>query len=264
MEHLLSIASEAINNGRPTDALIAARSALDIDSSNAEAKLIEAIALSQVGDPMEASTAFEAAIRLNPASAKSRFNAGVHAFNGKNFDLARDLAMSAIQIEPNHAGAKQLLSQLPKEFIDEVPASDTFSPAANAAYPRYESQEGQSAALPFITQLGTTWTVVGVLLSILGFILFLITLMALMPKLSEMMVAAGNSVKLKEIQDQIKVSPVVSIVTYISYGANVIYVILDLIHRRGNMLWLVGHIPASCCCGLGWITLPLYMLFGRK
>jgi hypothetical protein len=39
--------------------------------------------------------------------------------------------------------------------------------------------------------------------------------------------------------------------------------VLDLNHRKGNMLWLIMQIPCSCC-GLGWLTLPIYLLFGRK
>ena len=54
-------------------------------------------------------------------------------------------------------------------------------------------------------------------------------------------------------------NPIVSILGYaIGFGA-LIWMILDLIDRKGNWLWFV---LVFCCCGL--VTMPIYLLAGRK
>ena len=263
-DQTLNSASNAINAGNFQEALTFAREACAMDPSNADAKLMEAIALSQVGQPNDASVSFDTAIRLNPASSKIRFNAAIHAFNGGNFDYARELAQSALSIEPDHAGTLDLIAKLPAPAQTIAPPAG--APFGTANYPRSEGFTGNEppAGLPFITKLGPTWTTIGWVLTFVGAAFFVFSLMKMLPMFGEMMSAAqsGDQAKTQAVQNKYA-SPGMSAVGYALSGATLIYTILDLIHRRGNMLWLIGHIPCSCC-GLGWITLPIYLLTGRK
>lgn len=265
IQELISQATDAVNQADFSKALELARAGLLRDPQNADLKLIEAISLSQLQNSSAASDAFREAIDLAPNDAKTRYNAAVHEFNLGNVDLARSLVDQALQLDPNHTGAKTLLERMP------APATATNFAAPPVAgetanYPReaYGSMNPTEESLPFIRQLGPKWTMIGVLLTIGGVILTVISIVMIAPVMSEFMAAmsSGDQAKIQKMSEAMS-NPILSILGYTVQIGTLLWVLLDLIHRRGNMVWLIAHIPCSCC-GLGWITLPLYMGLGRK
>lgn len=251
----LNQATDAINAGRFGDALNIARNILVTDPSQAQAKLIEAISLSQQGNRSDASEAFRRAVELNPGDAKTRFNAAVHEFNAGNADEAREYANAALAIEPSHKGSKELLERMPKTV-----GADGFSGYSRESSADYQPQ---AEGLPFIKKLGSKWTLIGWLLSGLGLTMFILSLISILPMVGEMTSAmsSGNQEQIAKMQSA--QNPVLTVLGYPVTFAILIYMILDLVHRKGNMLWLIAHIPCSCC-GLGFVTLPIYLLTGRK
>ncbi len=253
LEVLVSECTDLVNSGQFAEALTKADAALAIDPNSPGASLARAVCLSQLGNSSEASQAFDKAIGLAPGDAKARFNAAVHEYNLGNLELARSLANQAVDLDANHEGAKALLQRMPVT-------------SQQASYPRdFEmSAEVQPAGLPFITKMGGGWIGIGWTLSAVSALLFANMLMNVVPKFGEMMAAAQANDQAKSAAIQASMtSPALQVIGYLHLALAIVWVILDLIHRKGNMLWLIGHIPCSCCGG-SFLTLPLYLLFGRK
>ena len=253
LEVLVSECTDLVNGGQFAEALTKADAALAIEPSSPGAALARAVCLSQLGNSSEASVAFDVAIGLAPGDAKARFNAAVHEYNLGNVDLARSLANQAIDLDANHEGAKGLLQRMPSQ-------------TQQAAYPRdFEmSDQVQNVGLPFITKMGKGWVTLGWVLTLVSVASFVNMLLTVLPKLSEVMAAAqaGDQAKSAALQASMT-NPALQVFGYLHLAAVVVWMILDLIHRKGNMLWLIAHIPCSCCGG-SFLTLPIYILFGRK
>ena len=73
---------------------------------------------------------------------------------------------------------------------------------------------------------------------------------------------SGDQAMINDLASKFQ-NPLLQILGYAANFGVIIYMILDLVHRRGSMVWLIAHIPCSCC-GLGFVTLPIYLLTGRK
>lgn len=253
LEVLVNECTDLVNAGQFAEALVKADAALAIDPSSSGAALARAVCLSQLGNSSEASAAFDAAIRLAPGDAKARFNAAVHEYNAGNVDLARSLANQALDLDASHKGAKSLLQRMP-------------AAANQVSYPRDQEMgaEVAHAGLPFITKMGGGWVGLGWTLTVVSVLLFANMLMTVLPKFSEMMAAAQANDQAKSAAIQASMTnPAMQVIGYLHLALVVVWMILDLIHRKGNMLWLIAHIPCSCCGG-SFLTLPLYILFGRK
>jgi tetratricopeptide (TPR) repeat protein len=259
LEVLVSECTDLVNAGQFAEALVKADAALAIDPNSPGAALAKAVCLSQLGNSSEASAAFDHAIKVGPGDAKTRFNAAVHEFNLGNVDVARSLAQQALELDSRHEGAKNLLQRIP-------------APAGQAAsYPRDLGmhEEMQSEGIPFIRNLGSKWVTIGWTLVAIGVVSLVYTIITLLPHVSEISAAVKS-------QDQAKMNalvtslanPFLQVFAYAHIGTILMWVILDLIHRRGNMMWLIAHIPCTCCCGafcgLPFLSLPIYILFGRK
>ncbi|HLO98306.1 MAG TPA: tetratricopeptide repeat protein [Fimbriimonas sp.] len=250
----LQLATDKINEGAFAEALDLARNVLVADPSNDEAKLIEAISLSQLGQSAMASEAFAAVIRMVPGNAKARFNAGVHEHNAGNHTLARQLLTETLQIEPGHAGASALLNRMPAE-----------APAVQSNYARPEGLPKPGIA--FVEKLGPTWTTIGWVLGVVGAGLFAYTLFVQGPLIIESVQAgmANDQAKVKELQEKAMASanPLIQFGSYGVILMSIIYSVMDLIHRSGNFMWLIGQIPCACCCSNFPMQL-IYMALGRK
>lgn len=255
LEVLVSECTDLVNAGQFAEALVKADAALAIDPNSPGAALAKAVCLSQLGNSSEASAAFDHAIKVGPGDAKTRFNAAVHEFNSGNVDVARSLAQQALELDSRHEGAKNLLQRIP-------------APAGQAAsYPRDQmmADDVQHAGLPFITKLGSTWVILGWILAVAALAFFILDLGPALEGFRTAMAAQGDPEKIKQMQAdlQAKQNMVLSVMGLGVRILTVLWGLLDLIHRRGNMVWLIPHLPCSCC-GLGWLTLPIYILFGRK
>ena len=250
-------ATDFVNAGKFEEALERSRAVLVTDPNSGDAKLIEAIALSQLGNSRDASEAFSAAIRLAPTNVKARFNAAVHEFNMGNTGQARTLATEALNLDPEHEGTKTLLEKMGPE---PVPLQGGMQ------YPR-EAPEGFEPAhegITFIRNLGPSWVMIGWFLAICSAASFAYSAYGLATHWSELM-AAMSSKDQAQMQAVTKAmqNPMTQIIAWGVLGANMVWTIMDLIHRKGNFAWLIAHVPCTCL-GLSFITQPLYILLGRK
>ena len=258
-------ATDFVNGGNYEQALEMSRSILVTDPNNADAKLIEAISLSALGSPRDASEAFSAAIQLAPTIAKPRFNAAVHEFNVGNIGPARLLANEAKSLDPQHDGVSQLLERMGPE--------PQFS--SKPSYPRIASNEFETPneGIEFIRKNPHAWMLIGWCITLGSFLTTIWFLMTIVPHFNELL-DAGKSIgdgpagfqKTKGLQNSIG-SPLLSVAVYGFSISNLAWMVMDIIHRKGNFVWLILHIPCTCLgLGLGgnFITLPIYILFGRK
>ena len=257
----LQQATDFVNAGNYNEALERARAVLIGDPSNGDAKLIEAISLSQLGNSRDASESFAEAIRLAPTIVKARFNAAVHEFNTGNVGQARLLATEALNLDPKHEGTKELMERMGPE--PQIMATGVSYPRENMAdyQPAYEG-------ITFIRNNSKAWSAAGWIISAGSLLAFIALWATVVPHLSELLDAAqaNDTGKTQALSRKIG-NPMVSIGVYGFVALNLIYMIMDIIHRKGNFVWLIVHIPCSCigvCVGGNFITLPIYMLFGRK
>ena len=258
---VLNQATDLINAGNYEEALERSRAVLITDPNNGDAKLIEAIALSQLGNSRDASEAFAEAVRIAPTNVKARFNAAVHEFNTGNVGQARTLAKEALDLDRNHEGTKELIERMgPEQPMTAGGVTYPREPAAGFE-PAYEG-------IAFIKANPGGWTAIGWVISALSLLFFVFFWITIFPHMNEFMQAAqsGNQQSSRDIAMKIS-NPVLSIGPYLLVLLNVVWMIMDIIHRKGSFLWLIAHIPCSCCgtfIGGNFLTLPLYMLFGRK
>jgi len=250
-------ATDFVNAGKFNEALTVSRKVLESEPNSGDAKLIEAISLSQLGQSRDASEAFSAAIRMAPTNVKARFNAAVHEFNMGNTGQARTLANEALNLDPEHEGTKTLLEKMGPE---QAP------PQGGMQYPR-EAPEGfmpQNEGIAFVQNLGPSWVMIGWFLVICSAASFAFSTYNLVTHWGDFSSAIASKDQ-AQIQAASKAmqNPMMQIFAYMVLGANMVWTIMDLIHRKGNFLWLIGHIPCTCL-GLSFITQPLYIIFGRK
>lgn len=252
LEILVNECTDLVNSGNFSEALVKADAALAIDSNSAAAALARAVCLSQLGNSSDASAAFDLAIRLGPGDAKARFNAAIHEFNLGHYDQAKALAQQAIDLDPSHEGARGLLQRMPAPTGVEYPRDGGIG------------DQVEPEGLPFIKKLGSKWVVIGWVLSLISILSFVNMLVTVVPKWGELMAAAqsNNQAQVQAVQASMT-NPALQAFGYFHLALVIVWMILDLIHRKGNMVWLVAHIPCSCCGG-SFITLPLYLLLGRK
>ena len=254
---MLQIATDFVNSGNYSEALEQARGVLVVDPSNGDAKLIEAISLSQMKNSRDASEAFAAAIAMIPTSAKARFNAAVHEFNAGNVGQARILANEAFSLDPSHEGTKTLLNQM-------GPEQPFYQ--GGASYPREGLQGFEPAyeGIAMVKSMGKAWVFFGWTLALLSAASFAYSLIGVLSHLSEIMSAVNSNdrAKINNIANTLQ-NPFMQILGYALVAANMVWTIMDLIHRKGNFIWLIPHIPCTCI-GLSFITQPIYILFGRK
>ncbi len=252
---MLQQATDFINAGNFTEALERARNILITDPNNGDAKLIEAISLSQMNNSRDASEAFAAAIRLSPTNVKARFNAAVHEFNSGNVGQARTLAAEALNLDPNHEGTKELVSRMGPEQ-PQMQAGVSYPREAMAGF------EPANEGIAFVKSLGSKWVMIGWLLAAVSAGLLALTIFGVASHWGEFMSASKDQAKMQEVMQSMQ-NPMMQILSYAVLGLNLVWTIMDIIHRKGNFLWLIAHIPCSCC-GLSFITQSLYILLGRK
>lgn len=249
-------ATDLVNAGNFSEALEKSRAILVTDPTNADAKLIEAISLSQLKNTRDASEAFAEAVRLAPGDARIRFNAAVHENNAGNADQARILAQEVLNADPNHQGAKDLLAQI----------SQTTTAVPPGAYPREGAAgfEPPHEGIGVVRSMGSAWLGIGIFLALASLCLMAWTLISVVPHISEIMKAgqSQDQARMNELMAGLR-NPVLTAFSWVVLGGNLIWTIMDIIHRRGNFLWLLPHIPCTCC-GFGFLTQGLYILFGRK
>lgn len=272
-EGLIDRATDAINGGESTRALEIAEEIRKGEGPNADEALIRGIALSSLGRTAEASDAFAEATRRAPQSHKARFNAAVHEFNAGNVEGARVLANEALALDPAHSATRGLVQKIfehANPAPEEVEPSPVDVPARTSAPRPWEPQAGdEEEPLPWIGQLGTTWTTIGGVIVVLAFLGFVATTAITLRELSRYEMGGSYEEAIRASRaamNALQKDPIANAAGHYSNltgVAAILWTILDLVRRRGNFLWLMGVVPCSCF-SFGWLILPLYLLLGRK
>jgi hypothetical protein len=256
---------------------------LALSPGNAEALELKGIACSSLGLNNEATTSFRAAVAGNPNVAKPAFNLAVHLNGVGDKAGALEAAMSAATLEPTHSAAVELMRSLeaetgaspmelpspPEPNPDEEPveAPDVVLPATESPYLRagYYGEGLNIQSLRFVEQLGHAWywiaavfILVTCVLSIAQIVLFYKLHFAGGPN-NPIGFDPANPVAATGI-DNLQAS--LSLVFYFFLLALLIWFVLEIVNRRTNYLWLVAFL-ASCCVGMTWLVVLLYLIFER-
>lgn len=254
----LTKATDLLNSGSYSEALEQARLMLVSEPNSVDAKLIEAISLSKLGLNRDASEAFAYTIRLDPSNSKTVFNAAVHEFNAGNIGQARLLSNDVSKIDLNHGGNNELRKRI-EETGSESKSNTT--PDSNGK----SSEEGSDEGLSLIHSMGKSWPAVGWMLSLIGIIIFAISVVNTFSNPTELSnVLSGGQNSGKALGSAIGgTNMLLLLFDFVIRLFAIVWMVADMIHRKASFIWLIGHIPCSCV-GLGFITQPLYMFFGRK
>lgn len=258
---LIEDAATMIQAGNPQLALENLRQSILYNGKDPEAYILLGVSLAQVKRPVDAENAFIKATKLDPTSAKAFYNLAVLMYAEGRPRKAYEVVLKGLDAMPAHAASIELKDKLVRELgdkaVEDVKARVRPQKAPEPVREGY--QEENVEAMPFIRDMGKLWTVMGVGLVILSFLGFLLAVLTLYPSVSG---GNFNRTTIEDLQRTpgFSVLQVTFVVTTISALA---WQILDLLHRRGHMMWIIPQ--AFCgCIGFAWVILPLYMVFGRN
>lgn len=116
-------AQQSLQSGQFGSALELIDQAIALDENNSDSYVYRGIALSQLGRPDEATEAFRHAIMHGPYNPKAYFNLAVHHYQLGQAMQAEEMAKETMKIEPNHAGARDLLIRIENERKPAAPPS---------------------------------------------------------------------------------------------------------------------------------------------
>lgn len=114
---------------------------------SADAYLLKGVALAQMSSPDLATESFQKAIGIEPDNAKARFNLAVHFSRIGQKQGALTEAREALRVDRNHAGARDLVTQLEAEMgvaASTPSAPDGAPPIQGATGSTYQSNPYQS------------------------------------------------------------------------------------------------------------------------
>jgi tetratricopeptide (TPR) repeat protein len=245
-----------------------ANQAIDLDPNLAEAFLIRAMSLSNLGQPQAASESFQMAKQLDPYNPKPYYNYSVHLYQLGEKNLALAEVRQAISRDPNYASAKEFEAKLELELGIRT-ESETITAATTSGetipppqfYSNQAAYSGQDiGSVPFVQNMGKKWDYIGWGLAAASLVLLVVSFVISIGVVSEVFsspeaalaITGSPSMLLLQI-----VSTVVSL-SIVAWG------ILDILNRRLSWAWLILIVVPTCCCGMAFIALPIYLIATRK
>src|SRR5690349_4195057 len=105
---LVDQAQVTIQAGNPQYATELLRQSILYNGKDAEAYILLGIALAQLKMPADAQNAFIKATKLDPNSVKAHYNLAVQQYTEEQFRAALENARIATELDPRHAGSKEL------------------------------------------------------------------------------------------------------------------------------------------------------------
>jgi len=270
----LEQATQSIQGGMFNQAIDLIDQAIALDPSNAEAHLLRGVALAQTNQPDAATDSFKRAIEIEPNNAKAFFNLAVHQSRMGAKQPALDAARQAIAIDPAHAGARELVGSLERELgfasaptqasppVQSPTAENPYANTGQPTAPYYREGYAPSGhTVAWVENMGSTWVTIGWILAISSIVLFVVGLALGFGGAME----AFQNPQAAQARDPFEAFTgwrlAVTLLDLAVRVAGLLWVIFDIIDRRGNWGWLVGFILCCCCVGP---THAIYMLAGRK
>jgi tetratricopeptide (TPR) repeat protein len=283
-KEFIAQATQSLQSGQIAQAMDLANQAIALDPTNAEAFILKGIASAQSNQPEAASEAFGEAVRLDPNSSKAHFNLSVHQYGlGQKMD-SLESSRKALQADPSHAGARDMIARLETELGIAAPApttqmvtppsdgntpyggAPTQTPQNNPYYRSpYDAQapQQQAGSVPFVENMGATWTTIGWVLVGVGLVLAVASMATQWGTIME----AFSNPQAAQSRSPFAMSSgpgmIFSLLGYIPLFGSLVWMCMDIANRRGNWVWLVPYV-LCCCCGLPYIPMGIYMLAGRN
>lgn len=120
-------AQQSLQSGQFESALELIDQAIALNENTTDPYVYRGIALSHLGRAEEATEAFRQAIMHGPYNPKAYFNLAVHYYQLGQALQAEEMAKETMKIEPNHAGARDLLIRIENERKPVAPPSSIGS-----------------------------------------------------------------------------------------------------------------------------------------
>lgn len=245
-----------------------ANQAIDLDPNLAEAFLIRALSLSNLGQPQAASESFQMAKQLDPYNPKPYYNYSVHLYQLGEKNLALAEVRQAISRDPNYASAKEFEAKLELELgirtESEMVTAATTSGEAIPPPQFYSNQAAYSGqdigSVPFVQNMGKKWDYIGWGLAAASLVLLVVSFTMSIGMVTEIfsnpeavleMTGSGSMLGLQ-------------IVSFLLSFSVLTWAILDILNRRLSWGWLILIVVLNCCCGMAFVALPIYLVATRK
>jgi tetratricopeptide (TPR) repeat protein len=277
-QSFLDQAKEAIQAGQFAAALPLADQCLALDPSNSEAYSVRGVALSQTNQPEEAVAAFRSAIELQPTAVKPHFNLAVHLYGLGRKEEALGEAQAALGIEPGHAGARDLVVRIQQEMgtpgasvmppmeSGGLTAGTPTDPNASADYyrPGYENPATKVHSVALVEKMGSSWVYLGWAFCIIGIIVLILTIPQQVHMIQVAMSQDKEAMRQAQMASMNSGRIIIGLLSYLNIGLALVWMIMDIMDRRGNFVWLAPWVIACCCLGLYPVVQGIYILTGRK
>lgn len=172
-----------------------------------------------------------------------------------------------------HAVPSQPLESPPPGTATRSPAATSATPPGGyvppstplpGGYYRQGYETRQVHSLNFVETMGEGWTRVGWALAIVGTVVFLGSLVATISMWGAIVSNANQSGDLPAMfggNDLLTL--ILGLVGSFIQIATLVWMILELVDRRGNWLWLIPFL-LCCCTGLQGPLVMIYLLKGRE
>jgi len=278
-------AVQAIQSAQYPQAADLLQRAISLDPTDSEAFILQGVTLSQLRKPTEATESFRKAIQLSPYNSKAFYNFAVHYYSLNQKDRALEMGREALRLEPGHTQARELVERLQAELhvppSPDVPAPPPpmagtpppsglgFEGPPQAGYYRagYYDYHQPVHSLRFIEQMGGWWDGLGWLFSGGYFLTWLAGLIVAVP-IMQAVLANPNNPAFRNMRGGFfgggMGNPLLSLTSDVLLLLIFVWMILELLDRRGNWLWIVPTIVSCCCFAITWLIPPIYILFGRQ
>ncbi|MBL8047789.1 MAG: tetratricopeptide repeat protein [Chthonomonas sp.] len=269
-EKFLQQAGDALGADRFTDALGILDQALEQFPQHADAHVLKGIALAELGRNEEATDSFKRAINLAPSRFKAYYNFATHLYQTGAMAEAEDMATKALELNPTHADTRDLLALIRNET--PAPRPDLSGrPYGEGEFKvtsyRMGEQFKPEHTIPWIARMGKAWPAIGWLLAAIS-----ACTMVFFIKLGADYISSPNISNATSFTNQLMTGPQYTaaiVVALIGFIATSVWSVLDLMDRSSRefvwvLLLCLTSIPVCVVTGLQWVTLPLYLLFGRR
>jgi tetratricopeptide (TPR) repeat protein len=138
------------------------------------------------------------------------------------------------------------------------------SPYGQQQYTR-PGYEAPAHNLPFIEKMGSAWRVIGWALVASSLAVFIISIFMM----GDFFAAMANPENMEAAMQQIMEGGgagniFLNILSMVAWIGSLLYMIFDIIDRRGNWLWLLAFFVGCCCCGLYWVPMAIYLFAERN
>jgi tetratricopeptide (TPR) repeat protein len=278
-KEFLDQATQSLQGGHFQEALELVGNAIALSPDSADAYVLKGIAESQLNRPHEAIESFQKAIALDPKNAKAPYNLAVHYYGSGQKEEALAAARQAIEADPSHASARDLVMRIEAELnlapppvpgapVESAPpvTPAAFTPVGDAAGYR-QGYESPLHSLQWVENASKFWDT-------LGWTIALLTIAATVGIVAvgaqpyfQMINYIATHQNAQPVVPELFKSPWFTVAFWGSLLldlASLVWMIFELIDRRGPWIWLLPYFVCCCCLGLQGAAMGAYLLFGRS